>query len=61
VTTAGGCPTCGGAVEPGQAQTAEAARKKRTIPWHFKALLGVFVIYLGYRAGQGIEWLVEQL
>jgi hypothetical protein len=31
------------------------------VPWHFKLLLGVFAVYLGYRVIQGIAWLVEQL
>jgi hypothetical protein len=59
-------------VDPGKATPATAAddldaapdaatRKRREIPWHVKALLGVFAIYLGYRAFQGLEWLVEQL
>jgi hypothetical protein len=61
VTAKGKCPTCGAGVDPGKAQTPEAAEKKRSIPWHFKALIGVFVLYLGYRAGQGIEWLVDNL
>jgi len=30
-------------------------------PWHFKLLLVATVIYLGYRAVQGIEWLVHNL
>lgn len=26
-------------------------------PWHFKLAVGAIVVYLGYRAWQGIEWL----
>ncbi len=28
------------------------------IPWHLKVLAGATAVYLGYRALQGIEWLV---
>ena len=28
------------------------------LPWHFKLLLGAVALYLGYRALQGVEWLV---
>ncbi len=38
-----------------------AGRRRREIPWHVKALLGVLAIYLGYRTFQGLEWLVGQL
>ena len=37
------------------------AKPRRRIPWHLKALLGVFAIYLGYRTAQGIEWLAHNL
>ncbi len=64
----GTCPTCGAAVDPGKAAPATddldapAEGKGRwQIPWHVKALLGVFAIYLGYRTFQGLEWLVKQL
>ena len=30
-------------------------------PWHFKLLLVALVIYLGYRALQGIEWVVHHV
>ena len=60
VRTDGACPSCGAAVDPGQARSG-GEKPKRTVPWHLKALIGVFVIYLGYRVGQGIEWLVQQL
>lgn len=67
----GTCPTCGAPVDPGKvtpmaatgdldaASTGSTAR--RQIPWHLKALLGVFALYLGYRAFQGLEWLAKQL
>lgn len=30
-------------------------------PWHFKLMLAALAIYLGWRAVQGVEWLVQQL
>ena len=31
------------------------------IPWHLKLLAGAVAVYLGWRAFQGIEWLVHHL
>ena len=74
VNADGTCPTCGKPVDPGRAAPAEPAatasvadgppvdaKPRRHIPWHLKALLGVFAIYLGYRTAQGIEWLAHNL
>ncbi len=30
-------------------------------PWHFKLLVVAVVVYLGWRAVQGIAWLVEHV
>lgn len=30
-------------------------------PWHFKLLLVALVLYLGYRAIQGVVWVVHHL
>lgn len=30
-------------------------------PWHFKLMVFATVVYLAYRAWQGIEWLVHTL
>ena len=30
------------------------------IPWHLKLLAGAVALYLGFRAFQGIEWIVDQ-
>ena len=69
----GSCPTCGRAVEPGRARLATEAPAGTVggpaahdealdpLPWHFKALLGAFALYLGYRAFQGLEWLAGRL
>jgi hypothetical protein len=31
------------------------------VPWHLKLLAAAVAIYLGYRAFQGIEWLVGRI
>lgn len=41
-------------------QTAETEDEEEfTTPWHFKLLLLALVLYLGWRAFQGIEWLIR--
>jgi len=52
----GTCPTCGTTV-------AEAAPEAATpgTPWHFKLLLGVTLLYLGWRLVEGIVWVAEKL
>ena len=45
----GTCPTCG---------TQVAAPVKA--PWHFKLLLASVALYLGWRAWQGVEWLISR-
>ena len=51
----GSCPTCGRVVaEPGAAVVPKA-------PWHFKLLVAAVVLYLVWRAWQGLAWLVERL
>jgi len=46
----GACPDCG---------TVIAAPAKA--PWHFKLLVVALVIYLGWRAWQGVAWLIHTL
>ena len=48
LTDDGSCPTCGTVLEG-----------RRPVPWHFKLMIVATVIYLGYRAYQGIGWLVH--
>lgn len=57
----GTCPTCGRAVAPaaGDAQLADAAAVGA--PWHFKLLIAVTAVYLGYRLFQGIVWVAQHL
>ncbi|MCJ7436814.1 MAG: hypothetical protein MUP97_03525 [Acidimicrobiia bacterium] len=62
----GTCPTCSRPVDRGKAKGAAAApaatdeEPLEPVPWHFKLLLAAVALYLGYRAFQGIEWLVGQ-
>lgn len=70
----GTCPTCGRAVDAGRANPAPPAKPTLStatesnteepldpVPWHFKLMLGALAIYLGYRALQGVEWVVHHL
>jgi hypothetical protein len=43
----GACPDCGTVI-------GEAAK----VPWHFKLLVAAVVVYLGWRAWQGIVWVI---
>ncbi len=47
------CPSCGRVVEP--------VEHEPGAPWHFKLLLVATVLYLGYRAVQGLAWLVHRV
>ncbi len=44
------CPTCGREMGP-----------PVKAPWHFKLLVVSVVIYLGWRAWQGLEWVLGKL
>ena len=72
LTTDGACPTCGRVLEqPKLARDAAALTGERAegdqgdavpkAPWHFKLLLGALVVYLGFRALQGVEWVAHRL
>jgi hypothetical protein len=58
----GSCPTCGRVVaDPADAPAAgggggEAEQPKA--PWHFKLLLVLVVVYLGWRLVQILGWIV---
>jgi hypothetical protein len=64
----GTCPTCGrklagssapaaSAVDPRKLDLKELAGEEK-MPWHFKLLVVALVLYLGWRAFQGVEWLI---
>jgi uncharacterized paraquat-inducible protein A len=48
----GECPTCG---------TILAEQQRAPISWYFKLMLLATVIYLGWRAFQGITWLIHHV
>lgn len=66
----GTCPSCGRVVDAGRAHAAEASpggadasatdegEDLPPIPWHLWLLAAALAVYLGYRAMQGIEWLL---
>lgn len=61
------CPWCGRFVDPGR--LAAAVRDEPApddeplppVPWHLKLLGAALVVYLGYRAYQGIEWVARHV
>jgi hypothetical protein len=65
----GTCPSCGRVVDAGHAHApkTDAAHEEHEeeeeddlppIPWHLWLLAAALAVYLGYRAMQGIEWLL---
>lgn len=58
----GSCPACGHLVAPPTAGDEELAqRADGGAPWHFKLLIGVTTVYLGYRLFQGMVWVAHHL
>lgn len=47
----GTCPTCGQALDLTPPKT----------PWHFKLLFLSAAVYLGWRAVQGVAWLIHRI
>jgi hypothetical protein len=37
----------------------DGTEERRPVPWTFKLMIVATVVYLGYRAYQGIAWLVH--
>jgi hypothetical protein len=58
-------PSCGRVVDAGHAHVAGAEpdddEDLPPIPWHLWLLAGALAVYLGYRAMQGVEWLLGAL
>jgi hypothetical protein len=55
----GTCPTCGATLEA--PESPESTVTSTRAPWHFKLLLVALVLYLGYRAYQGVFWLAHHV
>ncbi len=61
----GGCPSCGAPLDtpqqphPGGPSVAVDAQPHA--PWHFKLLLVALVLYLGFRAYQGVFWVIHHV
>ena len=49
---AGECPDCGQVTGGGG---------RPPVPWHFKPVLVAAVVYLGWRAWQGVVWLIQHV
>jgi hypothetical protein len=66
VAADGTCPTCGcalpaaAAVDPRKVNVRELAGEQGRAPWHFKLLVAAIVLYLGWRAVEGVGWLIER-
>ena len=58
----GTCPSCGRTVDAGHAHAPKSDSDDDEdlppIPWHLWLLAAALAVYLGYRAMQGIEWLI---
>lgn len=63
VRSDGTCPTCGNAVEPGgtKVKLRHGDEQLPPVPWHLKLLLVATAAYLGLRAWQGIDLLIDKL
>jgi DNA-directed RNA polymerase subunit RPC12/RpoP len=51
VSEHGECPRCGSVL----------VEERRPVPWYFKAMIAASVVYLGYRAYQGITWVLHHV
>lgn len=64
----GTCPSCGRLVADPVATSAPGATghdgspdESPGAPWHFKVLIAVTAVYLGYRLFQGVFWVAHHL
>lgn len=74
LTVEGNCPTCGRSLaapptrtsvteaggDPTKIDLKELAGEQGRAPWHFKLMVGALAIYLGWRAWEGIDWLLHR-
>jgi hypothetical protein len=54
----GTCPSCGAVLAPPDSGGSSSASRA---PWHFKLLVAAAAVYLGWRAVQGVEWLLHHV
>jgi len=58
----GTCMKCGAFIAtPADDADADDPEAKVRAPWHFYVLLVALVIYLGFRAVQGVVWVAHKL
>ena len=58
----GSCPSCGRPVDrPADANGNPEQEKLPPLPWHFWLLMAAVALYLGWRAWQGVEWLLGKV
>lgn len=57
LSVGGTCPKCGRTLY----DDGDERDQKAHLPWHFKLLLVVFAVYLGWRLVQGVEWVVHHV
>jgi hypothetical protein len=54
----GACPSCGRLLAPPRKAGRGGKVSRARAPWHFWLLVAVASLYLGWRAVQGVVWLV---
>lgn len=52
LTDDGACPGCGALL---------VEEEHRPVPWYFKSMIVASIVYLGYRAYQGITWVAHHV
>jgi hypothetical protein len=52
----GTCPTCGRPVGEPPVEEKLTRFGREGSPWHFKLVIGITAVYLGFRLVQGIVW-----
>lgn len=57
----GCCPTCGYQVADIPEPEKVSRFGREGAPWHFKLLIGITVVYLGYRFVQLLVWAVHSI
>jgi hypothetical protein len=57
----GTCPSCGRVLADPSASAAGGTTTATKVPWHFWLLVAAMVLYLGWRAVQGIGWVAAHL